>query len=198
MNDIIVKPSPNTEPRRLTGPWDEAIVRAYRTYQATKDHSRYWNDGLTYEEVRAARRAAMYIPGEPATMYIGSDSYRMLVIAVDRYKSGAKRGQVKAIHAVHLNHDNTPRPSVEWDYTPMDAGDQPTYTYGVETYTRREPRWTGPCYAHSRPIEQQRDLIPRDECFNCWEAEQPRFVEKGQDYCTLVVGYAEDYRDPHF
>lgn len=179
-----------TDPRRLTGPWDEVIVKAYRVWESRG----FPGLDLDTDGRRAAQWAAMHIPGEPATHYIGSDSYRMLVVAVDRYKSGAKRGQVKAIHAVHLNHDNTPRPSVVWAFT----GDQPTYTYGVDTYTRREPRGTGPCYAHARPRVETWDVIPQDECFNCWHNEQPRYVERGGDHGTLVVGYADDYRDPHF
>ncbi len=176
------------------GPWDEAIVKAYKAYEATRERNPGWRNDLTSVEVRDAERAAMFIPGEPATMYIGSDSYRMVVVAVDRFKTGAKAGQVKAIHAVHLHYDGKVKPEINWDFT----GEQPTYTYGVETYTRREPRRTGPCYAHSLPVDQQHDIIPRDECYNCWEVQQPRFVVKGQDHCTLVVGYAKDYRDPHF
>lgn len=180
-----------TVPRRLTGPWDEAIVKAYRVWESRG----FPGLDLDTDGRRAAERAAMYIPGEPATLYVGSDSYRMLVVAVDRYKSGAKRGQVKAIHAVHLNHDNTPRPSVEWDFT----DDQPTYTYGVDTYTRREPRTAGlKCWLH----EDRHNAPPRNpadpDCYSCWSRSHPRFVERGGDHCALVVGYADDYRDPHF
>jgi hypothetical protein len=181
----------STEPRRLTGPWDERIVKAHRVAQ---DMLAWKREPETSEDHRQARRSAMYVPGEPATLYVGSDSYAMLVVAVDRYKSGAKKGQVSAIHAIHRNYDGSVRPEVEWDFT----GEQPTYTYGVETFTRRERRGPATCWQH-RPdrMPSQFDTDPAD-CFPCWEQQQPRFVEKGNDYGSLVVGYAQDYRDPHF
>jgi len=177
-----------TDPRRITGPWDEAIVKAHRVASTLP----VWqNPPDTWEEKRQARRNAMYVPGEPATMCIGSDSYAMLVVAVDRFKTGAKKGQVKAVHAVHRTHDGI-RPEMVWDY----SGDQPIYTLAVETYTRRESR-RGPCWRHSGARTAWLDDNEAD-CFTCWDNRQPRFIEKGSDYCSLVVGYAEDYRDPHF
>jgi len=181
----------STDPRRLTGPWDERIVAAHK---ASKDYLAYNSNDWPWEQRQAARRNASYEPGAPATLYIGSDSYAMLIVAVDRYKSGAKKGQVSAIHAIHRNYDGSVRPEVEWDFT----GEQPTYVYGVETFTRRERRGPATCWQH-RPdrTPSQFDTDPAD-CFPCWEQQQPRFVEKGNDYGSLVVGYAKDYRDPHF
>ncbi len=181
-----------TEPRRLTGPWDEKIVKAYA---ASKAFLGYSCEGWTTEQRQHARRTSQYVPGEPATMSIGSDSYAMMIVAVDRYKSGPHLGEVKAIHAVHRNYDGSIRPEVEWDWT----GDEPTYTYGVQTFTRRDRRnSSSTCWRHRPDAPVSRFDDDSADCYSCWEQSQPRFIEKGNDYCSLIVGYAHDYRDPHF
>lgn len=182
-----------TEPRRLTGPWDEKIVKAHT---ASKQFLGYSCEGWTTEQRQHARRTAQYVPGEPVTMSIGSDSYAMMIVAVDRYKSGAKKGEVSAIHAVLRNYDGSIRPEVEWDW----SGDEPTYVYGVQTFTRRESRTpAATCWRHrpDAPVSRFGDDDSAD-CYSCWERSQPRFIEKGNDYCSLIVGYAAEYRDPHF
>lgn len=188
-----------TEPRRITGPWDEKIVQAHTVMRsvAALDSPLWHAERLSTDERQAARRNALYMPGEPATMSIGSDSYRMLVVGADRFQSGAKKGEVKAVHVVHLMHDDTVRPVIVWDF----QNDPPTFTLGVETYTRREPRAPGTyCWTHAERVGRPSKFTAQEiaDCFSCWERSQPRFIEKGNDYCSLVVGYAYDYRDPHF
>jgi len=180
-----------TEPRRLTGPWDERLVLAHK---ASKNFLAYNSNDWPYEQRQAARRNASYEPGAPATLCVGSDSYAMMIVDVSRFRSGSKRGEVREIYAVHHNYDGTPRPEMIWDY----SGEQPTYTYGVETFTRRESRGPDRCRVH-RPdwAPTPFDTDPAD-CYVCWEMQQPRFVRKGSEHLSLVVGYACDYRDPHF
>lgn len=89
------------------------------------------------------------VEGAPATYYIGSDSYGETVSDVLRFKSGARKGQIKEIHI-------------------------------------REDAWSGP-------------TVFRPEVDSNGKTHY-LLVTGGRKawYGELVVGFRQDYRDPHF
>lgn len=81
-----------------------------------------------------------WLRGTPATYNIGSDCYGVMIINLNRFKSGANVGKVSNVEV-----------KMPWGET--------------RKFTRRA---------------------------------NGSFIAAGKNYGSLVVGYAYDYRDPHF
>lgn len=113
------------------------------------------------------------VEGAPATHYVGTDSYASVVVKVERYKTGPKAGLVKAVYScpAEVGEDGNlvPRPSTRWEVA--DSG-KPFRTPDYDRFLRTERRGVARYCARS----------------------EGRIAFWNQ----LVVGYAEDYRDPHF
>jgi hypothetical protein len=132
----------------------------------------------------------MIAPGAKATHYVGSDSYASVVKDVERFKSGARKGQIKAIVACHIDlaEDGTftERPHMEW----VKEGDD---FVPVPKYDRFLPVVQGPCPYCS---------TPSSICWHCNHAGDVGYFERSSGrvayWSKLVVGEAVDYRDPHF
>ena len=87
-------------------PVDESRVEAARAA---------WAEQQRIERAELeAKRLAGPVPdreirvGLPATHHMVSDSYASVVTKVERFKSGARQGQVKAIESVHVDRDGKP------------------------------------------------------------------------------------------
>lgn len=122
--------------------------------------------------------------GMPATHYVGSDSYAVTVYAVERFTTGKRKGQVKAIVTGHLMEDGAWGQRTEWDGTDFVLCD------ATERFL---PRVVGPCRYHTEP---------REFCYDCNRAGETRFNTRYEGkvayWSSLVVGYARDHRDPSF
>jgi len=130
-------------------------------------------------------------PGMVATHYVGSDSYAVIVSGVERFKSGARKGQIKAITTVNAEEGE----NGEWIAKPHTRimgwiGQEPIMQ---EEHDRFLPRVIGPCHYHSEPSRF---------CHSCKSAGEIRYNERCDGkvayWSSLVVGYARDYRDPSF
>lgn len=143
----------------------------------------------TMTEVKATEIKA----GMPATHYVGSDSYAAVVVDVEYYKSGARKGEIKAIVAckadVSDSGELTPRPTMKW----VGWDDEKNEPITVPDYDRFLPRVIGECSFHNEPSAY---------CHDCKTAGrvryETRFEGKVARWSRLVVGYARDYRDPSF
>ena len=141
--------------------------------------------GLTIAE------ASEIAPGMVGTHYVGSDSYAVIVSSVERFKSGARKGQIKAITTVNAEQGE----NGEWIANPRTKimgwiGQEPIME---EQHTRFLSRIVGPCSYHKEP---------NAHCHNCAIAGETRYNERSDGkvayWSSLVVGYARDYRDPSF
>lgn len=110
------------------------------------------------------------VVGMPATHYVGSDSYACVVTRVERFKSGAKQGQIKAVEACKVGHDGQPRYSHPDRFLPR-------------AVQRNRRRLTDEGWIEDTWTEQV--LYTRYEGKVAW-------------WSSLIVGYATDHRDPHF
>lgn len=130
-------------------------------------------------------------PGMVATHYVGSDSYAVIVSGVERFKSGVRKGQIKAITTVRAEQDE----NGEWIAKPRMQimgwiGQEPIME---ERHTRFLSRTVGPCTYHDEPSRF---------CHSCSIAGETCYNERSEGkvayWSSLVVGYAHDYRDPSF
>lgn len=136
-------------------------------------------------------------PGDPATHYVGSDSYAAVVIDVERFKSGKRKGQIKAILAANadVNEDGTltPRPhgNMIIDFAQDENGDpvaifMPEY----DRFLPREVTVTEMYWDDETGWPERREVT------------EIRFNERSNGkvayWSSLRVGYAHNYRDPHF
>lgn len=130
-------------------------------------------------------------PGMVATHYVGSDSYAVIVSGVERFKSGARKGQIKAITTVNAEQGE----NGEWIAKPHMRvmgwiGQEPIME---EQHARFLTRVIGPCRYHNEPARF---------CHSCSIAGEIRYNERCDGkvayWSSLVVGYARDYRDPSF
>ena len=149
---------------------------------------------ITAEINRAARREWSedeIVVGAPATHYVGSDSYAAIVVGVERFKTGARAGRIKAIIACNadVQEDGSlkPRPHVKWHF-PEDGEPYTAPEYDrflSKDYTRSNRRWN----------EALGQFVTEEETYT-------RYCERSEGrvawWSSLVVGYADDYRDPHF
>lgn len=131
------------------------------------------------------------VPGMIGTHYVGSDSYAVIVSGVERFKSGARKGQIKAITTVKAAQGE----NGEWVAKPHTRvmgwiNQEPVM---VEQHDRFLPRVIGPCSYHNEPSAY---------CHSCKSAGEIRYNERSDGkvayWSSLVVGYARDYRDPSF
>lgn len=131
--------------------------------------------------------------GMPATHYVGSDSYAAVVVDVEYFKSGARKGEIKAIVAckadVSDSGELTARPLMKWVGWDADKNEP----VSAPEYDRFLPRVIGECNFHSKAHEL---------CHHCKVAGQVRYESRFEGkvayWSSLVVGYARDYRDPSF
>lgn len=133
--------------------------------------------------------------GMPATHYVGSDSYAAVVVDVEYFKSGARKGEIKAIVAckadVSDSGELTPRPYMKWVGWDADKNEP----VSAPEYDRFLPRVIGACDFHSAGKVSEC-------CHHCKVAGQVRYESRFEGkvayWSSLVVGYARDYRDPSF
>lgn len=116
--------------------------------------------------------------GTPCTYSIGSDSYACLVTNVEFFKSGKRKGEIKAVEAAFADRDATGRLSVK----PGRAS------------RRFLPRVVGPCPRHGSENASF--------CGHCAVAGTTVLdgVSEGRrvPWKRLWIGKAVDYRDPSF
>jgi hypothetical protein len=130
-------------------------------------------------------------PGMIATHSVGSDSYAVIVSGIERFKSGARKGQIKAITTVNAEQGE----NGEWIAKPHTRmmGWIDGEPIMEEQHDRFLPRVIGPCTMHK---ETER------YCHYCKIAGETRYNERCEGkvayWSSLVVGYARDYRDPSF
>jgi hypothetical protein len=129
--------------------------------------------------------------GMIGTHSVGSDCYAVIVSGVERYKSGARKGQIKAVTAVRATQGE----NGEWVAKPHTRimgwiGQEPITE---EVHDRFLARTVKPCPYHTEK---------RSHCYNCEIAGETRYNTRCDGkvayWSSLVVGYARDYRDPSF
>lgn len=140
--------------------------------------------GMGYQdwEVRQAERAKAEFEerkaivnavkvGDFGTEYVGSDRYAVYVVAVKRYKSGAKAGEVKEIEVVGAKAKADAKVGATggfgWDI------------HGAENFEVPVGKVEGDGVVFS-------------------VRENYRLVKKGQDYGSIGFREVREYRDPHF
>lgn len=116
--------------------------------------------------------------GDLATFSVGSDSYAEVVTEVVRFKTGKRAGQIKYIKVSRQDENFLAYPVVCRSHAdaPRLTNDDP---YVVE----------GKIY-FAKPV-----------CPQCWLAAHNAidFRPNAETYyMSVAVGYAKDYRDPHF
>lgn len=141
------------------------------------DYAKAFDEAAVLAEAERIVRDALYdepAPGVAASIHVGSDSYAAVVTDVVRYKSGARKGKVRAIRVAHVEYDN--RAVIERratggygkDFT-VDVGHPSVKPRGEPaTYTRRD------------------------------KYDSVRWVREGSTWESVSLGTARDYRDPHF
>ena len=116
--------------------------------------------------------------GTPCTYSIGSDSYACLVTNVEFFKSGKRKGEIKAVEAACADRDATGR----------------LFIKPGRTSYRFVPRVLGPCRFHGSDKSSY--------CGNCKTAGTTVLngVSEGRrvPWKRLWIGKAVDYRDPSF
>lgn len=109
--------------------------------------------------------------GMPATYYVGTDSYATEVAEIVRFKNGLKAGEIKYITV-----------KGHYQYRGGDKNDL------LKLYPKEQI-----CF---RQHEGNR-LSPT--CVDCWLWRHEIYKFKNPKHsASVVVGYAKDYRDPHF
>ena len=128
--------------------------------------------------------------GMIATHYCGTDSYVNIVTGVERYKSGARKGLIKAIIAAparkNENDEWVPGMRLQW------SSDENSHV--MEQDNRRYlPTMNADCTWHT---------TPQSHCHTCREAGKARYLARSDGrvawWSELKVGYGIDHRDPHF
>lgn len=128
--------------------------------------------------------------GMIATYYCGTDSYIHIVTDVERYKSGARKGQIKAILAAPARKDENgewaPGMRLQW------SSDENASV--LEQDNRR--------YLPTPNMECSWHTTADRYCHTCKEAGKVRYLSRSEGkvawWSELVVGYGRDYRDPSF
>jgi len=93
------------------------------------------------EELQAKRLAGPVpdreiVAGLPATHHMVSDSYASVVTKVERFKTGARQGQIKAIESAHVDRDGKPGFSTRRHLSKVVTREQ----YNAETGQREQVR----------------------------------------------------------
>lgn len=127
-------------------------------------------------------------PGVPATEYVGSDSFACVVVHVERFKSGKRKGEIKAVEACWVNEDGTPRPHLTWEF-PEDGGEptsRPKYDRFLPVVRKvREQVWPeGAEWPTTVEVDEIRFYARSNGKVAWWNG--------------LSIGYAIDYRDPSY
>ena len=128
--------------------------------------------------------------GMIATHYCGSDSYINIVTGVERYKSGARKGQIKAIVAAPARKDENgewrPGMRLQW------SSDENASVMEQDDHR----------YLATPNKECSQHTTADHHCYACKEAGKVRYLSRSEGkvawWSRLVVGYGRDYRDPSF
>lgn len=106
------------------------------------------------------------IEGAPATLYSGPSNYAAVVVSVERFKSGTRKGQVKAIET-----------------SSVDTEGRPTWRLIRKYLAYISPN----CDQHTEPSIY---------CGTCKTAGSLYFAQNAKRYSTLIVGHADTYYAP--
>lgn len=116
--------------------------------------------------------------GTPCTYSVGSDSYACLITNVEFFKSGKRKGEIKAVEAAFAERDASGRLSIK----------------PGRTSHRFLPRVVGPCPRHGTENASF--------CGNCAVAGTTVLdgitENRRVPWKSLRIGKAVDYRDPSF
>lgn len=115
--------------------------------------------------------------GDVATYYVGSDSYSEQVTEVVRFKEGKRAGQIK--------------------YIKLSRKDEKYLAYAKTCSSHKTPQITNddPFTANGKIY------FAKPACPSCWLAVNGAVVFRPNAdayWCSIIVGYAKDYRDPSF
>ena len=137
-------------------------------------------------------------PGDLATHYVGSDSYACMVVEVERFKSGKRKGQIKAISTVNVDLDDDgtviPRPhsqSIIVDFSEdADGNPVPVFMPKFDRFLPTEVETTESYWSDETGWPERRKTT------------EIRFYGRCNGriayWSSLRVGYAHEHRDPHF
>ena len=116
--------------------------------------------------------------GSPATHHIGGDRYACIVTAVEYFKSGKRKGELKAVEA---------------EFADLDETTGKVTRKGAARH-RYLPRIIGPCRLHG--LNNQRIC---GECARVGKTVLDGTYEgRRATWERLTIGKAEEYRDPSF